>query len=293
MGKRYAAIDIGSNAVRLLIKQRREEQGDLEKALLLRVPLRLGFDVFSVGCVGEAKIRQLRHLMKAFRQLMKVYDVQTCRACATSAMRDAANGEAVINKIRKDTGFQVEIISGQQEASLILGGALERQTEETINNLYVDVGGGSTEISLISGDRLLNSASYDIGTVRLLFDAVKEESWRRMEDDLRALSTAYRPLNIIGSGGNINKLYRLAEKKDKRLGRMSVSSLQQIYDRLLPLTPAERQERFALKEDRADVIVPAGKIFLRIARTIGAEYVQVPVRGLADGIIEKLAESEP
>ena len=288
----YAAIDIGSNAVRLLIKKVQDNENlvnkRLSKVMLLRVPLRLGFDVFSLGEVSDTKALKLRRLMKAFRQLMKIYEVTDYRACATSAMRDAKNGKLVIKRILKDTGINIEVIDGQEEARMIYNNHVECLEDRTGNYIYVDVGGGSTEINLLTNGELVQSLSYDIGTVRMLSNAVKEESWERMKGDLNRLMVDYQNINIIGSGGNINKLYRLADKKDKKNLRLLVPSLQALYDALKPLVPEQRMEEVGLKADRADVIVPAAEIFLTIAGIVKAEYVHVPVIGLADGIIDSL-----
>ena len=292
MGKvNYAAIDIGSNAVRLLIKSIDREavqEKKIKKVMMLRVPLRLGFDVFSIGELSEKKADKLRRLMKAFRQLMKIYDVDDYRACATSAMRDARNGRTIIKKIEKDTGIRIEIIDGQEEARMIYNNHIECMEDRLGNYMYVDVGGGSTEINLLTNGELVWSVSYNIGTVRMLSNAVKEGTWQQMEEELMNVTEGVAAINIIGSGGNINKLFRLADKKDKKLQRLPVSSLQTVYDVLKPLTPEERVEAFSLKQDRADVIVPAAEIFLKIAEVVHAEYIYVPVIGLSDGIIDNL-----
>lgn len=292
MGKvNYAAIDIGSNAVRLLIKSIDREavqEKKIKKVMMLRVPLRLGFDVFSIGELSEKKADKLRRLMKAFRQLMKIYDVDDYRACATSAMRDARNGRTIIKKIEKDTGIRIEIIDGQEEARMIYNNHIECMEDRLGNYMYVDVGGGSTEINLLTNGELVWSVSYNIGTVRMLSNAVKEGTWQQMEEELMKVTEGVAAINIIGSGGNINKLFRLADKKDKKLQRLPVSSLQIVYDVLKPLTPEERVEAFSLKQDRADVIVPAAEIFLKIAEVVHAEYIYVPVIGLSDGIIDNL-----
>lgn len=292
MGKvNYAAIDIGSNAVRLLIKSIDREavqEKKIKKVMMLRVPLRLGFDVFSIGELSEKKADKLRRLMKAFRQLMKIYDVDDYRACVTSAMRDARNGRTIIKKIEKDTGIRIEIIDGQEEARMIYNNHIECMEDRLGNYMYVDVGGGSTEINLLTNGELVWSVSYNIGTVRMLSNAVKEGTWQQMEEELMKVTEGVAAINIIGSGGNINKLFRLADKKDKKLQRLPVSSLQTVYDVLKPLTPEERVEAFSLKQDRADVIVPAAEIFLKIAEVVHAEYIYVPVIGLSDGIIDNL-----
>ena len=292
MGKvNYAAIDIGSNAVRLLIKSIDREavqEKKIKKVMMLRVPLRLGFDVFSIGELSEKKADKLRRLMKAFRQLMKIYDVDDYRACATSAMRDARNGRTIIKKIEKDTGIRIEIIDGQEEARMIYNNHIECMEDRLGNYMYVDVGGGSTEINLLTNGELVWSVSYNIGTVRMLSNAVKEGTWQQMEEELMKVTEGVAAINIIGSGGNINKLFRLADKKDKKLQRLPVSSLQTVYDVVKPRTPEERVEAFSLKQDRADVIVPAAEIFLKIAEVVHAEYIYVPVIGLSDGIIDNL-----
>lgn len=293
--KCYAAVDIGSNAVRLLIKNEIPYNDKrLSKALMIRVPLRLGFDVFALGKVSEVKTVKLRRLMKAFRQLLKIYEVTDYRACATAAIRDAKNGKAIIKKIRKDTGIRIEVIDGQEEARLVYNNHVECMEDRVGNYIYVDVGGGSTEINLLHDGELIQSLSYNIGTVRMLSNAVKKEAWQQMKQDLARLTADYEGINIIGSGGNINKLFRIAEKKDKRKLRLPVTSLQTLYDKMKILTPEQRMEAYDLKADRADVIVPAAEIFLTIADIVKAEYIHVPVIGLADGIVDSLyAKSLP
>ena len=290
--KNYAAIDIGSNAVRLLIKRVSPGYKDgidkLSKVLLLRVPLRLGFDVFGEGKISSEKADRMRRLMKAYRQLMKIYGVEHYRACATSAMRDAVNGMDIIKMIKKETGIKIEIIDGQEEAQIVYNNHLECQEDRNGNYMYVDVGGGSTEINLLVNGKLTYSKSFNIGTVRILTGGVTEAAWQQMRDEIATHTKEYPVINIIGSGGNINKLYRLIEKKDKKRKRIPVASLQQIYDRLKILTPEARMDEFNLKPDRADVIVPASEIFLCIAEKIHAEYIYVPEIGLSDGIIDKM-----
>ena len=280
----YAAIDIGSNAVRLLIKQLKEKDGQpvFTKALLLRVPLRLGFDVFAGEKISGQKEKNMIRLMKSYAQLMKN------RACATSAMRDALNGRDIIKAIKKKTGINIEIIDGQEEAQMVYNNHIEYMEDRQGNYMYVDVGGGSTEINMLAQGELVCSRSYNIGTVRILSNAVKDSEWERLKQDMATLAQSYPGTNIIGSGGNINKLYRLAEKKDKKQLRITVPTLRELYDDLQSLSVDERMEKYSLKADRADVIVPAGNIFLTIADIIGAEYIYVPVIGVADGIIDGL-----
>lgn len=287
----YAAIDIGSNAARLLIKSVDDSQEKcFKKEMLLRVPLRLGFDVFAKGELSEKKAGKLKRLMKAFRQLMKIYDVDRYRACATSAMRDARNGSEVIREIKKSTGIAIEIIDGEEEARMVYNNHIECLEDRKGNYLYVDVGGGSTEVNLLTEGELVYSKSYNIGTVRILSDAVESGAWEKMESDLAAVTQPMQQVNIIGSGGNINKLFKLAPlaEADKEMKRLPVESLRALYSRLQPLSVAERMDTYNLKQDRADVIAPAAEIFLRIADTIGAEFISVPVIGLSDGIIDDM-----
>lgn len=291
----YAAIDIGSNAVRLLIKRveiAENSQPHFTKMLLLRVPLRLGFDVFSKEKISEQKEKNMIRLMKSYRHLMKIYNVNKYRACATSAMRDAQNGMSIIKRIEKKTRIRIEIIDGQEEAKMIYNNHIEYMEDRHGNYMYVDVGGGSTEINLLSQGQLVCSRSYNIGTVRMLSNAVKPREWERLREDMAELALSYPGTNIIGSGGNINKLYRLAEKKDKKQLRMQVTVLRSLYDDLQNLSVEERIEKYNLKADRADVIVPAGNIFLTIADIIGANYIYVPVIGLSDGIIDSIYASQ-
>ena len=285
----YAAIDIGSNAVRLLIKQLEDDERPLfGKVLLVRVPLRLGFDVFSEGRISSKKEKNMVRLMKAFRHLMKIYDVEDYRACATSAMRDSENGREIMRAVEEKAGIRIDIIDGQEEARMIYNNHVEYMKGRKGNFMYVDVGGGSTEINLLSDGELVCSRSYNIGTVRILSEVVAESEWKRLKSDMKDLAISYPGINIIGSGGNINKLFKIVKSKDNRYSRMPVSALREIYDELKPLTVGQRMEKYALKPDRADVIVPAAEIFLTIAEITGAGFIYVPVIGLADGIIDGL-----
>ncbi len=290
----YAAIDIGSNAARLLIKKQnpKDSQKKFTKLLLLRVPLRLGFDVFKSQEISEKKAKKLCRLMKAYRQMMLIYDVDVYRACATSAMRDAKNGTEIIELIKKETNINIEIIEGKEEAKLIYGNHLECMQDRKGNFIYVDVGGGSTEINFITDGELIFTKSYNIGTVRSLSGTVEKDTITKLEADLDKLATQYQEINIIGSGGNINKLYKMAENKDPQNQRVSVAEIQKLYNKLSSLTVAQRIEEFNLNEDRADVIVPAAQIFLLVASRTNATFIHVPVMGLADGIIDALYEEE-
>ena len=230
--------------------------------------------------------------MKAYRQMMLIYDVDVYRACATSAMRDAKNGTEIIELIKKETNINIEIIEGKEEAKLIYGNHLECMQDRKGNFIYVDVGGGSTEINFISNGELIFTKSYNIGTVRSLSGTVEKDTITKLEADLDKLATQYQDINIIGSGGNINKLYKMAEDKDPQKQRVSVAEIQKLYNKLSALTVAQRIEEFNLNEDRADVIVPAAQIFLLVASRTNATFIHVPVMGLADGIIDALYEEE-
>ena len=285
----YAAIDIGSNAVRLLIKRDEENCRYLDKLLMLRVPLRLGFDVFSKGEISERKADDLLRLMRCYEQLMKIYRVGHSRACATSAMRDAKNGPEIIRKIEDKTGIKIEIISGAEEARIVYGNHVEKGFDATGNYLYVDVGGGSTELNMLSDGELVLSQSFNVGTVRMLTKTVKPKAWAALCDLCMELRRKYPGIVIVGSGGNINKLFKMVGgKKDQG---MAVSDLESIYNDLLPLSVEERMMRYSLRPDRADVIIPAGKIFLTIAALTGATRILVPVIGVADGIIDGLMKT--
>ncbi len=288
--KHYAAIDIGSNAVRLLIKSVNEplEEELFTKELLLRVPLRLGEDAFSSGEIPDKKIKKLIRLLKAFLQLMKIYEVDDYRACATSAMRDATNSNEIIHKVMKKTGIRIEVISGKEEARIIYDNHIENLLKPEKNYIYVDVGGGSTEISFITQSELKFSKSYNVGTVRMLQGAVKESDYEELKDDVKAIAADHKDLLIIGSGGNINKLFRLSDSKSKKNCFMPVSTLEKLAGELKQYSSEERKRMYKLKPDRSEVIVPAADIFLEVAHNSQAKYIWVPTIGLADGIIDTL-----
>lgn len=286
----YAAVDIGSNAVRLLIKSVNEEASDelFTKELLLRVPLRLGQESFTTGEISTGKEKDLCRLIKAFRQLMKVYKVVDYRACATSAMRDARNGKEVARRIYKKTGIRIEIISGKEEAGIVYSNHIENLLDRDQNYLYVDVGGGSTEVILISHGEMLSSRSYNIGTVRMLNGSVDEEELNAMRREITAAAEEYSGLVIIGSGGNINKLFRLSDQGNKKAVMLPVETLRHLYEMLKQYEPEERRKLFRLKPDRAEVIVPAAAIFLEVAECSRSTRIWVPTIGLSDGIIDSL-----
>ncbi|WP_106831673.1 Ppx/GppA phosphatase family protein [Parabacteroides pacaensis] len=293
MGKvNYAAIDIGSNAVRLLIKSIDDESIDtlFTKALLVRVPLRLGADAFLTGEISSKKSKNLLRLIKAYRQLMKIYDVVDYRACATSAMRDSKNGKKLIQEIARKTGIKIEIINGEEEAKLVYDNHIEQLLDKNKNYIYVDVGGGSTEVSLISKGTLISSRSYNIGTVRILEGKVKEEVPFIMKAELTQLAEIYPDIIIIGSGGNINKLFRLSDQYNKKSIVFPIASLEKLATVLKSYSLEDRMKEFKLKPDRADVIIPAADIFLHIAKYTKATTILVPTIGLVDGMIDSLYE---
>lgn len=288
-----AAIDVGSNAARLLIKTVSIDlDGRLSqrKALFLRVPLRLGMEVFKKGKISREKEEAFLRTMKAYRQLMKVFKVRDYRACATSAMRDAKNGRQVMDRVNEATGLGLKIISGDEESQIIYDIHLS-QLQDDNNYLYVDVGGGSTEVTFISQGQRVMSHSYNIGTVRMLSEAVKAEELQHVRNGLGKVAAGYGDITIIGSGGNINKLYRIAPKRDKTEGRLPVDTLVRLHDRLAKMSLQERMDVFSMKPDRADVIVPAAEIFMMVAQSVGAKAIKVPNVGLADGLINDMAQS--
>lgn len=289
-----AAIDIGSNGARLLIKRydpdNETEADRIKKMMFVRIPLRLGNDVFSLGKISKPRARMMIHMMKGFREFMKLYGVEKYRACATSAMRDADNGKDIIKKIERLTGIDLEIIKGQEEAKLLFCNLLEKTGSNEGNFAYIDVGGGSTEVSLIHDGRLAESMSYDIGTIRLLNDKVKESTIKEYKRNLTKYAELYGDITIIGSGGNINKLCKLAQHDKNQQQVLAVSELLHLYSTLKPMSIAERKQQFKLKDDRADVIVPAAQIFLKACEYLRCEQILVPNISLADSIVDGMIE---
>lgn len=292
----YAGIDIGSNAVRLLIKCLNDESSEelLSKVQLVRVPIRLGEDAFMKGRIGKKKSKKLISLMRAYKELMEIYDVSNYRACATSAMRDADNGLELVQAIEEEVGIKIEIISGREEAQLIsqdlINGA-DIDSEATF--LYVDVGGGSTELNLVQHGELLQSHSFNIGTIRQLSGKVEQEEVRLFESYLAQIKESYGEVQVVGSGGNINKLLRLGAPAERaKVNSLKYTNLQSVYDELVKYTSEERMIRFRLKPDRADVIIPAAEIFLLVGRIICCEKIIVPTKGLSDGIIESIYKKQ-
>jgi exopolyphosphatase/guanosine-5'-triphosphate,3'-diphosphate pyrophosphatase len=285
---KFAAIDIGSNAVRLLIMS--ISPNDLteifNKELMIRVPLRLGQDSFVSGKIVDDKRKQLLRLMKAFKHLMKVYDVDDYRVCATAAMREAKNAKDIVKEIKSETDIKVEIIDGQEEAIIIYESHFAYNLNEQRNYVFMDVGGGSTEISLISNGELIQSNSYKIGTIRLLFGKVDSKEYEKLNSDLLELKEQFIINDIIGSGGNIIKLNTLAQVRKGR--KLSTTALETLNEKLKKHTVDELIEIYKLKPDRADVITHAAGIYLDVAKSIGAKSFIVPKIGLIDGIIHLL-----
>ncbi len=287
----FAAIEIGSNAVRLLIKGIRqgEQVTDLAKVFIVRIPLRLGQDTFTRGRISTEKTEKLLRLMNAFSQLMQVYNVVDYRACATSAMRDASNGGEIVRYISERSGINIEIINGLEEARIVYDSHIVEALHQDGDFVYVDVGGGSTEISIISNCELHQSQSYNIGTVRILNKKLSRSELFRMYRDLARLKELYPNIAIIGSGGNINKLHHLSGIDSQE--PLTVEQLLALRNELNSYPIVERIERYSLKPDRADVIVPAADIYLQIATHIGAQKIWVPTIGIVDGIIYSLCSN--
>jgi len=286
---RLAAIDIGSNAARLLIAEvRKKSSGGVgfDKLNLIRVPLRLGFDVFEKGYISPVKTDMVIRTIKAYRYLLDVYDVRHIKACATSAMRDAANSAEIIRRVRLETGIEINVISGEQEAAYIYENHVAENLDKDKDYLYIDVGGGSTELTLFSGNRLVFKESFDIGTIRLLKDKVEDSVWDRMKDFLKSRLKNAQKITAIGSGGNINKVFSLSKRKDGK--PLSLDLLKDYYKELGSVPLQTRIELYKLREDRADVIVPALQIYINVMRWAGAEEIYVPKIGLADGLILNL-----
>lgn len=287
---RLAAIDIGSNGARLLIKNFRtasDGSQQISRVMYMRVPLRLGSDVFTLGKISKERMLMMKHMLKAFKQIMKLNQVDDYRACATSAMRDAENGKKVLNKLRKSTGINIEIINGREEARLLCNNIVENIDSAKGNYAYIDVGGGSTEISLLHDGALTHSQSYNIGTLRMLGGMVSKETVEKMKSDLAGFAKDMPDIKIIGSGGNINKLFKLTHsKRENRY--VTIDEIKDLYSRLKVLSVEERIEQFGLKVDRADVIIPAAEIFITAAAALGCDAVQVPNISLADSIIDGL-----
>lgn len=295
--KNYAAIDIGSCAARLLIKKVDiSDLGDVTytKLFFLRYPLRLGDDVFTIGKVSKERLKKIVTMIKAFKHIMKLYDVEEYKACATSAMRDAKNSKDVISKVLKSTGIKIDIIDGKEEASIIYNNHVEMVKSMADTCAYVDVGGGSTEVTVIKNGEKIKSCSYNIGTIRMLH-LPEEESNKvisHMQDELTAISDELGPVEMVGSGGNINKMYKILSKKKTNGKRVTVAGVTELFGKMNAMTIEQRMETYDMKPDRAEVIIPAAKIFLAVAGALKSTYIYTPVLGLSDGIIDNMCAVE-
>ena len=287
---RYAAIDIGSNAVRLLIADINESNGSVtfKKNTLIRVPLRLGDDAFLSHHISEKKAADLVKTMQAFKNLMDVYKVGSYRACATSAMREAKNGPDIVRTIKTEADINLEIVHGEVEAHIIYASHIEQNIDKSKNYLYVDVGGGSTELSLFSDGEMVASQSFNIGTIRILDNQDKDETWEEMKEFIRVHTRQIKNLSGIGTGGNINKLYKLAEEKDN--SPLTFTKLKNLYNYLNSFSLKDRINVLGLNQDRADVIIPACEIYISVMKWAGIKHIYVPSVGMVDGIIQTLID---
>ena len=286
---KYAAIDIGSNAIRLLITTIVEELGkttQFKKTSLVRIPIRLGEDVFTNGCISSSNITRMQDTMNAFKLLMKTHGVKVYKACATSAMREAVNSEEILNTIRASSGIDIEVIDGQLEAILIASTNLKEYIQPGKTYLFVDVGGGSTEFSIINDELTVASKSFKIGTIRLLRGFVSQDRWIELEQWIKKNTSNYEKIKVIGSGGNINKIFKISRKSfGKPLTYFYLSSY---YQNLKSYTYDERISKLGLNQDRADVIVPALQIYLSSMKWSKAKHIYVPKIGLSVGIIKSM-----
>jgi exopolyphosphatase / guanosine-5'-triphosphate,3'-diphosphate pyrophosphatase len=288
---RLAAIDIGSNAARLLITEViQDEEGNpqFNKLNLVRVPLRLGIDVFEVGEITKARKAMILETMKAYAHLLKAYGVHHVRACATSAMRDAKNSQEIIRKVKLETGIEIEIISGDLEATMINQNHIAEGLDKHHAYLYIDVGGGSTELTFFDEGKMKYRESFNIGTIRLLKNLVHETVWDEMRDHLKLNTKTNLPITAIGSGGNINKVFSLSKKKDGK--PLNLQLLKDFHKELSSYSVEELIRIYKLREDRADVIVPALSIYINVMRWANIEEIYVPKIGLADGLIQTMYE---
>lgn len=287
---RYAAIDIGSNAIRLLIADVKHDDGKIsfKKNTLIRVPLRLGDDAFLDKKISKKKMEDLVKSMIAFRNLIDVYKVSDYMACATSAMREASNGAEIVQRIKKDANINLEIVEGQREANIIYASHIEESLDRKKNYLYIDVGGGSTELSVFSKGEMKASRSFNLGGIRILDNQDKEETWIEMKEWVKTQAQIYKNLSGIGTGGNINKLFKMSALKEGKA--LSFLKLKAIYDYLNSYSLKDRINVLGLNQDRADVIIPATEIYLSVMKWGAVKQIYVPKVGLVDGIIQLLID---
>ncbi len=286
---KLAAIDIGSNACRLLIDDViavANNKTDFIKLAFVRVPLRLGFDVFETGRIGDIKIEKFLKTIESYRLLLDVYEVKHLKACATSAMRDASNAKEILQLVKEKTGIGIDVISGQDEAKYIYENHVAENLNSQESYLYIDVGGGSTELTFFSDGKLICKESFDIGTIRLLKKQVTENTWNEMKNFILTKTKGYHHVTCIGSGGNINKIFSLSKRKEGR--PLNVEMLRNYYSEFSSITLQQRMSLYNMREDRADVIVPALLVFINVMRWAETEEIYVPKIGLADGLIHIL-----
>ena len=286
---KIAAIDIGSNAARLLINEviePKKNQPEFTKLNLLRIPLRLGMDVFTNGKIGRDREQMMLDTMKIFSDLMKVYGVEHYRACATSAMRDASNGKTIINKIKDLSGIDIEIISGDEEASLIFENHIADSLDNDFGYMYIDVGGGSTEIMYFENEKMLYKRSFNIGTIRLLNSLVTNEMWHKMKSEIKSITSNKKEIRGIGSGGNINKVFSMSKTKDGQ--PLSADRLKKYLKEFSALSVEERMLKYNIRRDRADVLVPALEIYNNVLKWANISKIYVPKISVADGLIHNL-----
>ncbi|MFM2385802.1 MAG: hypothetical protein RL660_559 [Bacteroidota bacterium] len=284
-----AAIDIGSNAARLLITETsvyKDGELDYNKLNLVRVPLRLGFDVFGTSVLSEDRIQALIDTMIAFKHLMKIHKVQHVKIAATSALRDAQNREEVVARVEKESGLHINIISGDEEANLLFESHAAERIINSNHHLYIDVGGGSTELTLFYKGEVEFKHSYNIGTIRFLTNTIDDAEWQTMKQQTKAIGRTYRNVDAIGSGGNINKLHSLTKTKEGK--PLPLTTVKHWHEKLSPMTKQDRMHTFGLKDDRADVIVPALLIYSCVMKWAGCEAIYVPKIGVADALIRVL-----
>ncbi len=283
---KFAAIDIGTNAVRLLITNILKDKSKtyFKKASLTRMPVRLGADVFSIGEIGKDRKEKLFQIMQAFNLLMKSNDVVHYRACATSAMREASNGKEIIECVKKNAGVNIEIISGDEEAEIIRNTQINDLLKNGKNWLFIDVGGGSTEITLFENGKPVKAHSFKIGTIRIIKNKAEKEEFEKLNNWLESIDNSDLTLNAIGSGGNINKMFKFSQKKEGKV--LYFNELRDIYKEIYKYSYEERMKILGFNPDRADVIIPAAEIFINIMQKVGIGKIYVPKIGLADGIIQ-------
>jgi exopolyphosphatase/guanosine-5'-triphosphate,3'-diphosphate pyrophosphatase len=285
---KFAAIDIGSNAVRLLLARVFENSNRpfIKKESLVRIPLRLGDDAFLRKTIPQEKIKKLANTMLAFKYLMKAYEPLDYMACATSAMREAENSQKIINEIIKYSGLKLEVIDGKREANIIFSTHIEEKLNPNTAYMYIDVGGGSTELTLFHKNQAVEEKSFNIGTIRLLNNLVTKRQWNEFKQWTKQQCSKYARISAIGSGGNINKIFRLSGKKENH--PISYKKLLSITESIRQYSFEERIYKLGLRPDRADVILPAAKIFTSMMRWGKINRIYVPQIGLADGLVHIL-----